>query len=55
MSSFKLRDHRVWKFHIFSATQILREIKVGNFRGSKTVISIHLEALIFHFVEFLHF
>ena len=37
----------MWKFHDFSITQILREIK--------SAISTHLEALNFDFNEFLHF
>ena len=45
----------VWKFHNFSITQILREIKFWNLRSAKSDISRHLEALNFDFYEFLHF
>ena len=45
----------MWKLWNFSITQILREIKVGNFRVSKSVILTHLEALHFDFCEFAHF
>ena len=33
---FSYKNHTVWKF--FSATQVLREIKVVDFRGPKTAI-----------------
>jgi len=39
-----------WKFHDFSFTQILREIKFGDFRSAKSAISTHLD-----FYEYLHF
>ena len=39
----------VWKFHNFSITQILRDSKVGDFRGAKSAILTHFEALIFLF------
>ena len=45
----------VWKFQNFSIIQILRETKVGDFRGPKIAILTHLEALIFDIYEFLHF
>ena len=46
----------VWKFKDLSITQILREIKVGEFRVSKCAILTHWEALHFAFYEFLaHF
>ena len=45
----------VWKFHYFSITQNLREIKLGNSRSSKSAIFPHLEALNFDFNAFLHF
>ena len=35
----------VWKFQNSDATEILREIKFGNFRDSKTAILAILEAL----------
>ena len=35
----------MWKFKNFSATQNLREIKVSDFRGLKTAILTHSEAL----------
>ena len=38
-------------FMNFTAIQILREIKVGSFRGSKTVILAIFEALEFDFGE----
>ena len=43
----------VWKIMKFSVTQILREIKVGEFRVSDTAILTHLEALNFDFYTFL--
>ena len=45
----------MWKIQNFSATQILREIKVGESGASKIAILIHLEGLNFQFYEFLHF
>ena len=45
----------VWKFHDFSITQILREIKFGDSRSAKSVTFTHLEALNSDFHEFLHF
>ena len=35
----------VWKFHDFSITQILREIKLGNSRSAKSAIFTHLQPL----------
>ena len=35
--------HTVWKFQDFSVTYILREIKFGNFRRSKSAILATLE------------
>ena len=46
---------QVWKLQYFSITQILREIKVDDFRGPKTAILTHVETLIFDFDEFLHY
>ena len=46
----------MWKFHDFSYTLILREIKVDkSSKVSKSAILTHLEALNFYFYEFLHF
>ena len=45
----------VWKFHDFSATQILCEIIFKDPRSAKSAILTHLEALNFNFYEFLHF
>ena len=44
-----LTIHTVWKFHDFSITQILCEIKIGESRVSKSAIFTHLEALNFDF------
>ena len=43
------------KFHDFSISQILREIKTGESRGAKPAIFTHLMALNFDFYEFLQF
>ena len=45
----------MWKIQNFSATQILREIKVGESRVSKLAILAYLEAQNFDFYEFLYF
>ena len=45
----------VWNFQNFSATQILREIIVGESGASRIAILTHLEALNFDFHGFLHF
>ena len=45
----------VWKFHGFSATQILREINFEDSRSSKSAILTHLEDLDFDIYEFVHF
>ena len=45
----------MWKFHDFSITQILREIKFADSSSAKSAISSPLEALNFDFYEFLHF
>ena len=42
----------VWKFHDFSITQILREIKFEDSRSAKSTIFTHLEALNFDFMHF---
>ena len=39
----------------FPITQILREIKIGDFRSAKSAISIHLEALKFFLMNFCTF
>ena len=45
----------MWKFQDFPITQILREINLRDSRRAKCAILTHLEALDFHFYEFLHF
>ena len=45
----------VKKFHDFSITQILREIKIGESWYSKSAVLTHLVTLNFDFYEFLHF
>ena len=45
----------MWKFHDFSITHILREIKFEDSRSAKSAIFTHLEALNFAFCEILHF
>ena len=45
----------MWKCHDFSITQILREIKLGDSRSTKSAILIHLQALISDLDEFVHF
>ena len=45
----------MWKFHEFSITQNLHEIKFGDSRSAKSTILTHLEALNLDFYEFLHF
>ena len=45
----------MWKFQDFSITQILREIKFGNYTSAKSAILTHLEALNFDIYTFLHF
>ena len=45
----------VWLSHNFSVTQILREIKVGKFRVSKSAILTDFRALNFDFHGFLQF
>ena len=47
--------NRVWKFHDFFITQILREIKFWNSTSAKSAILTHLEALNFDFYDFLLF
>ena len=47
--------YAVWKLQDFSVSQILREIKVGGSRDSKSAILTHLETLKFNFYEILHF
>ena len=41
----------MWKLQNFSVTQILREIKVSEFRVSKSVFVTHLEYLKFGFMD----
>ena len=45
----------VWKFQYFSAIQILRETKDGDYRVPKIAILTHLETLINEFYEILPF
>ena len=45
----------MWKLQDFSITQILREIKFGEFGSAKSAILTHLEALNFDFHAFLQF
>ena len=45
----------VWEFQNFSVTQILREIKIGEFETSKIAILLYSEVLNFDFYEFLLF
>ena len=45
----------MWKFQDFTVTQILREIKFGDFRVWKSAILTNSEAVNFEFHEFLHF
>ena len=47
--------HSVKINEFFSITQILREIKVGEYRISEYAILTHLDDLNFAFYEFLHF
>ena len=39
------RNSTIWKLHNYFVTQILREIKVGKSRVSKSAILAHLEGL----------
>ena len=45
----------MWKFRDFSFTQILCEIDFGDSKGKKSVILMHLQAVLFEYCEFLHF
>ena len=45
----------MWKFHNFSVTQILREIKISECRVTKAAILTYVEVLNFDFYVFLHF
>ena len=53
--AIKHYDYTVWKIQTFTNTQILREIKVGEFTVSKQAILSHFKSLNFEFHEFLHF
>ena len=44
----------MWKYHEFSTTQILREIKVEESGASKIIILTHFEPQNFDFYDFLH-
>ena len=46
-------SNTVWKFQDFSVTQILREIKVGESRSSKTAFFATFKAL--NFVNLMNF
>ena len=54
-SRFNITVCKVWKLQNFSVTQILREIKVDEFRVSKFARLTHLVALNFDIDAFLHF
>ena len=45
----KLVKGKIWKFHDFSITQILREINCGVYRSAKSAILTHSQALNFDF------
>ena len=45
----------MWKYDVFSITQILREINFVDSRIVKSAILTHLQALNFDYQEFLHF
>ena len=45
----------VWKFHDFSMTQILRQIKFGDSTSAKSTILTHLDVPNFAPYETLHF
>ena len=49
------RCYKVWKLGNFPVTQILREIKVGESRHSKSAIVTNLEALKSDFYVISHF
>ena len=51
----KSSKHTVWKLQNFSVTQILREIKEGESKVSKSAILPHWEALNFDFLNFAFF
>ena len=46
--TFPGKKMHMQKFHNFSITQILRETKVGDFRGPKSSILADLDALMFY-------
>jgi len=45
----------VWKLQNFTVNQILREIKLGKARDSKSAFLPKLEVMNFHFYAFLYF
>ena len=47
MGKFKEHEYTVWKFHDFSITQFLREIKFAESKSSKTAVFAILGALNF--------
>ena len=46
------KEGTVWKFHVFSITQILREIIFGDSRGEKSANLTYLEAMNLIFMNF---
>ena len=46
---------KVWKFHNFSITQILREINFWDSRSAKSAFLTHSAAMNFDVYELLHF
>ena len=44
----------MWKFYVYTITQILREINFRDSRSAQSTIATHLQALNFFF-QFLHF
>ena len=55
LAMFTKFSYTMWKFHDFSATQILREINFKDSRRAKTAIWTHLEAVNFDFHDFFFF
>ena len=45
----------MWKLQNYSVTQILREIKVGEYKVSELTLLAHLETLNFDYPFFAHF
>ena len=55
ISNDDIEEDTVWKFYDFSITQILREIKTGEYKSARPANFTHLEALNSDFYAFLHF